>query len=181
MKKLLLALGFACLSSLGAQAAVHDSGENGTNGVRVQWEDIKEGDMAPDFVLKNLEGNDFKLSSLYGKGKYTLLDFWGSWCIWCIRGLPEMKRVYESYKDKVEFLGIDCREDEDKWRAGVEKYEIPWLHVYNPDGDDSVAKKYGVKGYPWKVLLDDSGKIVKIVMGEDPEFYTYMDGLFGKQ
>ena len=180
MKKFLLVLAGAALMTLGAKAAVNEGGENPVKGIDVVQEEIKEGVQAPDFTLKDLQGNDFKLSSLYGKGKYTLLDFWGSWCIWCIRGLPEMKATYEKYKDQVEFLSIDCRESEVKWRAGVEKHQIPWLHVYNPAGEGDVAKAYEVQGYPWKILLDENGKIVKIVMGEDPEFYTYMDSVFGK-
>jgi len=179
MKKFILTLGLVAF--LGSNSWAGDGG-----GVRQLEENkaifdgIVEGAQAPDFTLKDLQGNDLKLSSLYGKGKYTLLDFWGSWCIWCIRGLPEMKKTYEAYKDKVEFLSIDCRESEEKWRAGVEKYQIPWLHVYNPSGEGDVAKTYEVQGYPWKILLDETGKIVKIVMGEDPEFYTFMNEKFGK-
>jgi len=179
MKKLLFVFGIIILLGgnlwAGEGDGIHQHKETLT-----MLEGIVEGAQAPDFTLKDLQGNDFKLSSLYGKGKYTLLDFWGSWCIWCIRGLPEMKKTYEAYKDKVEFLSIDCRESEDKWRAGVEKHQIPWLHVYNPSGEGDVAKAYEVQGYPWKILLDDTGKIVKIVMGEDPEFYTFMNEKFGK-
>ena len=180
MKRVLFVLISVALLSIDAKAAIYESNGNPVDGINIVKEEIKEGVQAPDFTLKDLQGNDFKLSSLYGKGKYTLLDFWGSWCIWCIRGLPEMKNTYEKYKDKVEFLSIDCRESEEKWRAGVEKYQIPWLHVYNPAGEGDVAKQYAVEGYPWKILLDENGKIVKIVMGEDPEFYTFMDEVFGK-
>ena len=57
---------------------------------------------APDFTLKDIKGNDFKLSSL--RGKIVVLDFWGSWCGWCIKGMPKMKEYYEKYKGKFEFL-----------------------------------------------------------------------------
>jgi len=180
MKKYLMVLTSVVLLSGSAKASINEGGVGQVNRLNTTKEIIKEGVQAPDFTLKDLQGNDFKLSSLYGKGKYTLLDFWGSWCIWCIRGLPQMKATYEKYKDKVEFLSIDCRESEEKWRAGVEKYQIPWLHVYNPGGEGDVAKQYEVEGYPWKILLDENGKIMKIVMGEDPEFYTYMDSVFAK-
>ena len=64
--------------------------------------------LAPDFELPDLQGNPLKLSSL--RGKYVVLDFWGSWCVWCIRGIPAMKEAYTKHKDKMEILGIDCRD-----------------------------------------------------------------------
>ena len=73
-------------------------------------ESVAEGKPAPDFTLKDLQGKDLSLSSL--RGKYVVLDFWGSWCGWCIKGIPEMKKYYEKYKGKLEILGIDCRDTE---------------------------------------------------------------------
>ena len=64
-----------------------------------------DGELAPDFELPNLQGSTTKLSSL--RGKYVVLDFWGSWCVWCIRGIPKMKEAYTKYKDKMEILGDD--------------------------------------------------------------------------
>ena len=58
-----------------------------------------DADMAPDFELPDLQGNPLKLSSL--RGKYVVLDFWGSWCVWCIRGIPKMKEAYAKHKDKM--------------------------------------------------------------------------------
>ena len=79
---------------------------------------IKEGAEAPDFTLNDLQGKPLSLSSL--RGKYVVLDFWGSWCGWCIKGIPDMKKYYEKYKGKLEILGIDCRDTEEKWKAAVE-------------------------------------------------------------
>ena len=82
--------------------------------VEVVSQSIAEGQMAPDFTLKDLQGNDLALSSL--RGKYVVLDFWGSWCGWCIKGIPDMKKYYDKYKDRMEILGIDCRDTEAKWK-----------------------------------------------------------------
>lgn len=138
-------------------------------------ENVSEGKPAPDFTLKDLQGKDLTLSSL--RGKYVVLDFWGSWCGWCIKGIPDMKKYYAKYKDRMEILGIDCRDTEAKWKAAVEKYGLPWLHVRNA-GNPDVSKLYGVPGYPTKIVVDPEGKIAKIVVGEDPAFYTYLDELF---
>lgn len=138
-----------------------------------------EGDVAPDFELPNLQGSTTKLSSL--RGKYVVLDFWGSWCVWCIRGIPNMKTYYAKYKDKMEILGVDCRDTEDKWKAAVEEHQLPWLQVRCPDEQlQTIAAQYNIEGFPTKVVIDPNGKLIKTVVGEDPEFYTYLDQLFKK-
>ena len=138
-----------------------------------------DADLAPDFELPDLQGNPLKLSSL--RGKYVVLDFWGSWCIWCIRGIPSMKEAYPKYKDKMEILGVDCRDSEAKWKAAVEEHALPWLHVQCPDSQlQALAGMYNIEGFPTKVIIDPEGKLVKTVVGEDPAFYTFLDELFAK-
>lgn len=138
-------------------------------------ENIKEGAEAPDFTLKDIEGNNFTLSSLRG-GKYVVLDFWGSWCGWCIKSMPDMKKYYAKYKNKLEIVGIDCRDTEEAWKAAVEKHELPWIHVRNA-GEPDISVMYGIEGYPTKIVIDKNGKIAKVVVGEDPVFYAYLDSL----
>jgi len=138
------------------------------------------GVVAPDFTLNDLNGKPLKLSSF--KGKYVLLDFWGTWCIWCVRGIPKMKEYYNKYKGKFEILSIDCNETQDKWKAGVKKYELPWKHVYQPrTGAVQTTDLYGITGFPTKILVGPDGKIVKTIAGEDPSFYTFLDEKFGKK
>ena len=133
---------------------------------------------APDFTLNDINGNPLSLSSL--RGKYVILDFWGSWCGWCIKGFPEMKNYYNKYKGKFEILGIDCRDTEQKWKDAVNKHELPWLHVYNPMNSREVTDNFGINGFPTKIIIGPDGKIVKTIVGEDPAFYTLLDELFGK-
>ena len=133
------------------------------------------GNAAPDFTLNDLSGKPLTLSSL--RGKYVILDFWGSWCVWCIKGIPQMKEYYQKYAGKFEILGIDCNDTEAKWKAAVEKYEMPWLHVYNPR-DSKVLEQYEIQGFPTKVIVGPDGNIVKTIIGEDPAFYTFLDELF---
>ena len=131
---------------------------------------------APDFTLNDINGNPLTLSSL--RGKYVILDFWGSWCGWCIKGIPQMKEYYQKYAGKFEILGIDCNDTEEKWKAAVEKYELPWLHVYTPRGESKVLKQYEIQGFPTKIIVGPDGKIVKTIIGEDPAFYAFLDELF---
>lgn len=134
---------------------------------------------APDFTLNDINGKPLTLSSL--RGKYVLLDFWGSWCYWCIKGMPQMKEYYNKYKGKYEVLGIDCNDPVDKWKAAVKEHDLPWLHVYNERTNGKVLEAYGIQGFPTKILIGPDGKIIKTVVGEDPAFYTFMDELFGEK
>lgn len=136
-----------------------------------------EGNVAPDFTLKSIDGKNISLRSL--KGKVVVLDFWGSWCGWCIKGMPKMKEYYAKYKGKLEILGIDCNDTEQKWRDAVKKHELPWLHVRN-EGNPDVTVLYGISGFPTKIVVDAEGKISKVVVGESEDFYTYLDQLLGK-
>ena len=135
---------------------------------------IKEGVTAPDFTIKTLKGEPLKLSDL--RGKYLVLDFWGTWCGWCIKGMPQMKATYAKYSDKIEFLGIACNDTEEKWKAKIEELQLPWIHALNST-DNDLSVLYGVSGYPTKFIIDKEGKILKKVGGESPEFYTFIDEL----
>lgn len=135
---------------------------------------VAEGKPAPDFTLNDLEGKPLSLSSL--KGKYVVLDFWGSWCGWCIKGIPHMKEYYKKYNGKLEILGIACGDTEKEWKDAVKEHSIPWLNVINDEeGGKDVSSAYAVTGYPTKVVVDPQGNIAKIIVGESPEFYEYLD------
>lgn len=135
---------------------------------------IQPGMPAPRFTLKDLHGKDVSLSSF--RGKYIVLDFWGSWCGWCIKGIPDMKASYAKHKGKVEFIGIACNDTEEKWKAAVAEYELPWVQLIN-DEEANVSLMYAVNGYPSKCIIDPKGNIVKMISGEDPKFYTILDDL----
>lgn len=139
---------------------------------------VADGMPAPDFILKSIDGKDIALSSL--RGKYIVLDFWGSWCGWCIKGIPEMKKMYGKYKKNLEVVGIACGDTEDVWKKCVANNELPWTNLLNGNGENNVPELYAVKGYPTKIILDKEGRILKTVIGESPEFYTFIDSLMTK-
>ena len=139
---------------------------------------VAEGMSAPDFTLKSIDGKEVTLSSL--RGKYIVLDFWGSWCGWCIKGIPEMKKMYAKYNKQLEVVGIACGDTEDVWKKCVANNELPWTNLLNGEGENNIPDVYAVKGYPTKVIIDKEGRIIKTVIGESPEFYTIIDSLMTK-
>lgn len=137
--------------------------------------ELEEGKIAPDFTLKDINGRDLRLSSLFGRGKYVVVDFWGSWCSWCIKGFPAMETYYNRYRERLEIVGVACCDKEERWRTAVAKNRIPWLQVISPDGTTEI--RYGVTGYPFKVLLSPKGRVIQCFKGENPAFYEMLDRL----
>ena len=87
----------------------------------------------------------------------------------------------EQNADKMEILGVDCQDTEEKWKAAVEEHQLPWLQVRCPeDYLQTLGQQYRIQGFPTKVIIDPEGRLVKVVVGEDPAFYTFLDQLFAK-
>lgn len=129
--------------------------------------------VAPDFTLPNQDGEPVSLSQF--RGKWVILDFWGSWCGWCIKGFPALKEAYKKYEGKVEVLGIDCGDSQEAWKAAIKRFELPWVQVYNAESETSVDKAYGIQGFPTKMIVSPEGKIVDITTGEDPSFFERLE------
>lgn len=133
---------------------------------------IKVGDTAPDFKLKTTQGKELALSEL--KGKWVIIDFWGSWCGWCIKDFPAMKQFYAANKKKIEILGVNCNDTFDRWRAAVGGNGLTWINVHNPEAntdDNDPVVLYGVTGFPTKVVVDPEGKIFEIAVGYKEGYY----------
>lgn len=128
---------------------------------------------APDFTLPDLAGKKVSLSDF--KGKWVVLDFWGSWCGWCVKGFPALKEAYRKYGDKIVVIGIDCNESEADWRAGVKAHDLPWMNLYNGN-DDALYEAYHIEGFPTKAIINPDGKLVDLTTGEDPAFFTRLAG-----
>lgn len=144
---------------------------------KANWAKMTQGYQVPDFSLIDIDGKEVTLADF--SGKYALLDFWGTWCRYCVMGIPEMKEYYQKYSDKIEFVGIDCRETQEAWKAGVEKYGLEWTNLYN-GYDQSLIVEYGIQGYPSKIIISPDGKVVEAFLGEDPALYEKLDEMFGE-
>lgn len=119
------------------------------------------GAMAPDIELQTPEGEMLKLSSL--RGKVVLIDFWASWCGPCRRENPNVKRIYDMYKDRgFEIYGVSLDNNADRWKAAIAKDGLTWPHVSDLKGwQSSAAQLYGVRGIPATFLIDEEGRIIK--------------------
>lgn len=143
---------------------------------------IQPGRPAPDFTLTDIDGKTLRLSDF--RGKWVLLDFWGSWCIWCRKGNPALVELYQKYGGKdFEIIGLAARDREDNWKKAIAEDGLTWRHAnlaLNEGGNDLPAQ-YNVSGFPTKILIDPEGNISVISVGyhetDDPAAVKLIDAL----
>ncbi|KYG30802.1 thiol-disulfide oxidoreductase ResA [Priestia endophytica] len=129
-------------------------------------EKVKEGSVAPDFVLTDLDGKKHQLSDLKGKGVF--LNFWGTWCEPCKREMPYMANQYKNYQELgVEILAINVGESNLTVSNFIKQYNLNFPVVM--DKDSQVLNAYGVKPLPTTFLINKDGKVVKIITGSMTE------------
>ena len=133
--------------------------------------DSKSGEKAPNFSAELIDGTPFELSDL--KGKYVLLDFWGSWCAPCRRDNPKLAKLYQSFKDTkfndaegFEVVTVALEKDDKRWKKASLKDGFTWPYQIVTTARvvllSPIAQKYNVSNVPTKFLINPEGNIIGV-------------------
>lgn len=120
-------------------------------------EATQPGNKFTDFEITN-DGVTQRLSDFAGKGKYTLVDFWASWCGPCRRQISVIKSLKEKYGDRLDVVGITVWDEPDDTRRAIEEEGITWPTVLN--AGTVPTDLYGIMGIPCIMLIAPDGTIV---------------------
>lgn len=133
---------------------------------------LREGEKAPDFSLRDMDGNLVRLSDFaypgkekpWGKKKKVLIDFFRTDCVPCKKELPEVVGYFNKHKEEVHVMLIallEADEGREKLDDFLQKNAIPFPILV--DAYETVAKKYIVDGesvtLPSLFFLDEDGLI----------------------
>jgi thiol-disulfide isomerase/thioredoxin len=139
-------------------------------------ESTQIGKTVENFTTNNtFTGDAFEFDSL--KGKYVLIDFWGTWCGPCIKEMPKVKAYQEKYKDKLIVLGVNQGDTKEQVEKFITPNDYTWTHLMNGKGDDDFVLKFNVAGFPTKFIIDPEGKILHRFVGDSEESFAVLDGL----
>jgi|WetSurMetagenome_2_1015567.scaffolds.fasta_scaffold601427_2 peroxiredoxin len=145
-------------------------------GIQAQTVGTEIGNKAPEIRLPSPKGDTIALSSL--KGKVVLIDFWATWCAPCVNEQPELRKLYEKYKDAgftkgqgFEIYGVSLDSKKANWEGMISKANITWIQVSDLKFWSSpVAKLYNIQELPFNLLIDGNGIIfAKNLHGEELE------------
>jgi cytochrome c biogenesis protein CcmG/thiol:disulfide interchange protein DsbE len=117
---------------------------------------------APPLVLRDLAGRQVSLAGF--RGKAVAVNFWATWCHPCKEELPAFVGSWRASRGRcVEFLGVTEESTLDDALAEVKRMEVPFPVVMDPEG--TVARAYGVTGYPRTYVIDAEGTVRQIFSG----------------
>lgn len=112
--------------------------------------------------LKSDNGKQVVVGEL--KGEYVLIDFWASWCIPCLEGLPYIRQAKEICGDKLTVCMISMDKNLNTWKENIKKQKLDAfinLNVYDESGKmNEGVQALGIDAIPYNVLLDSQHRIV---------------------
>jgi len=115
-----------------------------------------------DFISTTPDGKQLSLKEVISKNKYTLVDFWASWCGPCRKENPNVVKAFNAFKDKgFTVLSVSLDDNADKWNAAIAKDGMPWYHVSSLRGwKEPAAVLYEIRAIPQNILVNSEGKVV---------------------
>jgi len=160
MRKLFINLVVALLAIPTSNALAQTATEQDED-AKYATELLKPGTEAPNFSLQTPNGKTVSLSDY--RGHYVVLDFWASWCPDCIKDVPNVKRMYATYKERgIEFIGVSFDDKKENWTAALDKHGIEYTQVSELKKwkTTEISKAYNIKWIPSLYLINPEGKVV---------------------
>lgn len=136
------------------------------NRVEMSMSPLKIGDEAPAWELKDASGKAVSLADF--KGKIVVMDFWGTWCGWCVKAMPAIEQVHQKYKHKgVVVLGMNTENDPNADPAGfMRRNNYTYGLILKAE---TITQKYKVFGFPTLYVIDGTGKVIGAESGYSPD------------
>ncbi len=120
------------------------------------------GESYREIVSAAPDGDVVILSDVIAANRYTLVDFWASWCKPCMAEMPHLREAYAAYHDKgFEIFAVSLDDNADAWKKAIADQKMTWLQVSSLHGwQEPAAQVYEVSSIPASFLIDFEGNIV---------------------
>lgn len=113
------------------------------------------GAQAPPFMLPTLSGSTLALDQV--RGRFTIINFWATWCQPCRREMRDLQRLYDSNQGRLRVLAVNLGESLQAARRWANELGLNYTILLDTSG--AVASMYQVRGLPATYLLDGEQRI----------------------
>lgn len=125
-------------------------------------EPLDKGDNFYDFTAENQKGEQVSFSNFFQKDKYVLLEFYSPYCSWCLKALPEIKKLSKEENNSLEIVTFNVDKNKEDWINNYKSNNLTWTSLYDENGRYSdVYTKYRVFATPTYYLFDPNGTVVE--------------------
>jgi thiol-disulfide isomerase/thioredoxin len=136
----------------------------------------KDAIIAPDFELESIDGSAIKLSEM--RDKYVLLNFWATWCGYCVIEMPDLQKLQEAHMDDLLILTVNVGESKEDVQAFMEENNLDLTVVL--DKDMNIANTYGIRSFPTTISVNKKGEAIKGYVGmltyeQMEQLYSYFE------
>lgn len=120
------------------------------------------GQKLANLELENLSNEKVNIYNTSKEKKYTLLDFWGTWCKPCKELTPELKKIHQDHIDKLSIVSIAYDKNKESVIEYTNKNKMNWLQAFIKINGVTVKtlKRLKIKEYPTFILINTNNKIV---------------------
>ncbi len=127
-----------------------------------QYKNLRPGNIAPNFVIADANGQFVDIAAAAAKSKGTVLFFWSSHCHFCKEQLPEFFKLFNQYWDKgLTVIAVSLDEQKAPWMQAVNSYNMTWTNVCDFNAWKSqAAQLYKIHKTPVYYLLSPEMEIL---------------------
>lgn len=122
---------------------------------------VQVGDEVANFQAKDIINSKLISPSMF-MGKYILLDFWGTWCSPCLKGIPDLVSLNKRYSKQIQIISIsnDKKQKLNELKKVINEKSMTWSQVWDENNADKLVEKFKITAFPTFILVDTDGKIV---------------------
>jgi peroxiredoxin len=108
-----------------------------------------------------IDVNGVKVDLQQMRGKVVLINFWATWCGPCVGEMPRIRDLYNRYHTQgLEVIGISLDRDRDALLHFIQGHDIPWPQYFQKEGDNTIARQFGIDGIPVVFIINKEGMLV---------------------